>query len=71
MVAVIDVDVLEVDPEARQRVYKEVFAVQGPPDGTVLVSLSCSTPEEVYFDDNLIDHLLQQFAAYGEVILIR
>ncbi|KAK6486692.1 synaptojanin-1-like isoform X3 [Huso huso] len=71
VVAVIDVDVLEVDPEARQRVYKEVFAVQGPPDGTVLVSLSCSTPEEVYFDDNLIDHLLQQFAAYGEVILIR
>ncbi|MGH0140647.1 UNVERIFIED_CONTAM: hypothetical protein FKN15_037370 [Acipenser sinensis] len=70
VVAVIDVDVLEVDPEARQRVYKEVFAVQGPPDGTVLVSLSCSTPEEVYFDDNLIDHLLQQFAAYGEVILI-
>ncbi|XP_041114662.1 synaptojanin-1-like isoform X9 [Polyodon spathula] len=71
VVAVIDVDVLEVDPEARQRVYKEVFAVQGPPDGTVLVSLSGSTPEELYFDDDLIDHLLQQFAAYGEVILIR
>ncbi|XP_041127679.1 synaptojanin-1-like isoform X3 [Polyodon spathula] len=71
VVAVIDIDVLEVDPEARQRVYKEVFAVQGPPDGTVLVSLSCSTPEELCFDDDLIDHLLQQFAAYGEVILIR
>nr|XP_015197390.1 PREDICTED: synaptojanin-1 isoform X2 [Lepisosteus oculatus] len=71
VVAVLDVDVLEVDPEARHQIYKEVIAEQGPPDGTVLVSLSSSTPEDDYFDDNLIDHLLQQFAACGEVILIR
>ncbi|XP_066555917.1 synaptojanin-1 isoform X2 [Amia ocellicauda] len=71
VVSIIDVDVLEVDPEARHQVYKEVIASQGPPDGTVLVSLSSSTPEEDFFDDNLIDHLLQQFAVYGEVILIR
>lgn len=70
MVAIIDVDIFDIDPDARQRVYKEVIAEQGPPDGTVVVSLT-STSSDHYFDDNLIDHLLQQFAAYGDVILIR
>ncbi|KAI2659798.1 Synaptojanin-1 [Labeo rohita] len=42
VVAIIDVDILEVDPEARHQVYKEVIALQGPPDGTILVSLCTS-----------------------------
>ncbi|XP_036379137.1 synaptojanin-1 isoform X1 [Megalops cyprinoides] len=70
VVAIIDVDVLEVDPDARHQVYKDVIALQGPPDGTILVSL-CSSGEEDYFDDALIDELLDKFAAFGEVILIR
>ncbi|KAJ8266671.1 hypothetical protein GJAV_G00133280 [Gymnothorax javanicus] len=70
VVAIMDVDVLEVDPEARHQVYKDVIALQGPPDGTVLVSL-CSSGEDDYFDDALIDELLEKFAAFGEVILIR
>ncbi|XP_043927358.1 synaptojanin-1 [Protopterus annectens] len=71
VVAVLDVDIFEVDPEARQKIYKEAIALQGPPDGTVVVSLSGLSPEGNCFDDDLIDHLLQQFAVYGEVILIR
>lgn len=55
----------------RQKIYKEVIAVQGPPDGTIMVSIKGSSSEENYFDDNLIDELLQKFATYGEVILIR
>nr|XP_023661015.1 synaptojanin-1 isoform X3 [Paramormyrops kingsleyae] len=70
VVAVIDVDVLEVDPEARHQVYKDVIAQQGPPDGTVLVSL-CGSGDDNFFDDGLIDELLDKFAAFGEVILIR
>ncbi|XP_034649761.1 synaptojanin-1 isoform X9 [Trachemys scripta elegans] len=71
VVALIDIDIFEVEAEERQKIYKEVIAVQGPPDGTVMVSIKSSSPEENYFDDNLIDELLQKFAAYGEVILIR
>ncbi|XP_041066893.1 synaptojanin-1 isoform X3 [Carcharodon carcharias] len=71
VVATIDIDIFEVDPEARQRVYKEVIALQGPTDGTVVVSLTSSSPNQDHFDDNLIDQLLQKFAAYGDVILIR
>ncbi|TRY99271.1 hypothetical protein DNTS_022825 [Danionella cerebrum] len=70
VVAIIDVDVLEVDPEARHQVYKDVIALQGPPDGTILVSLCTSGPDD-FFDDSLIDELLDKFAHFGEVILIR
>ncbi|XP_072369521.1 synaptojanin-1 isoform X3 [Scyliorhinus torazame] len=71
VVATVDVDIFDVDPEARQRIYKEVIALQGPPDGTVVVSLASSSPNQQHFDDNVIDQLLQRFAAYGDVILIR
>ncbi|XP_037322739.2 synaptojanin-1 isoform X14 [Pungitius pungitius] len=70
VVSIIDVDILEVDPEARHQVYKEVIAQQGPPDGTILVSLCSSGPDD-YFDDALIDELLDKFSHFGEVILIR
>ncbi|XP_040908247.1 synaptojanin-1 isoform X3 [Toxotes jaculatrix] len=70
VVAIMDVDILEVDPEARHQVYRDVIALQGPPDGTILVSLCSSGPED-YFDDALIDELLDKFANFGEVILIR
>ncbi|XP_069744866.1 synaptojanin-1 isoform X3 [Narcine bancroftii] len=71
VVAIIDIDIFDIDPDARQRVYKEVIALQGPPDGTVVVSLTSSSSDHDTFDDNLIDQLLQQFAFYGDVILIR
>ncbi|XP_031815209.1 synaptojanin-1 isoform X1 [Sarcophilus harrisii] len=71
VVALIDIDIFEVDAEARQNIYKEVIATQGPSDGTILVSIKSSLPENYFFDDILIDELLQQFANYGEVILIR
>ncbi|XP_060090313.1 synaptojanin-1 isoform X2 [Heteronotia binoei] len=71
VVSLVDIDIFEVDAEERQKIYKEVIAVQGPPDGTIMVSIKGSSSEENYFDDTLIDELLQNFATYGEVILIR
>ncbi|RLW03206.1 hypothetical protein DV515_00006681 [Chloebia gouldiae] len=67
VVALIDIDIFEIEAEERQKVYKEVIAMQGPPDGTVMVSIRSSSAEENYFDDNLIDDLLQKFASYGEL----
>ncbi|XP_026519957.1 synaptojanin-1 isoform X7 [Notechis scutatus] len=71
VVALIDIDIFEVDAEERHNVFKEVIGVQGPPDGTIMISIKGSSLEDNYFDDNLIDELLQKFATYGEVILIR
>lgn len=65
-----DVDILEVDPVARHQVYKDVIALQGPPDGTIMVSLCSSGPNDS-FDDALIDELLDKFTQFGEVTLIR
>lgn len=70
VVAIMDVDILEVDPVARHQVYKDVIALQGPPDGTIMVSLCSSGPDD-YFDDALIDELLDKFTQFGEVTLIR
>lgn len=67
----VDIDIFETEAEERQKIYKEVIATQGPPDGTIMVSIQSKSSEDNYFDDNLIDELLQQFAGYGEVILIR
>ncbi|XP_056415459.1 synaptojanin-1 isoform X6 [Hyla sarda] len=71
VVALMDIDIFETEAEERQKIYKEVIAAQGPPDGTVMVSIQSTSSQDNYFDDNLIDELLQQFAGYGEVILIR
>ncbi|XP_015415749.1 PREDICTED: synaptojanin-1 [Myotis davidii] len=71
VVALIDIDIFEVEAEERQSVYREVLAEQGPPDATVLVSVRSAGPESSFFDDTLIDELLQQFANFGEVVLIR
>lgn len=71
VVALIDIDVFEVEAEERQNIYKEVIALQGPPDGTVLVSARSPGSESSLFDDSLTDELLRQFAGFGEVVLIR
>ncbi|KAM5179819.1 synaptojanin-1 isoform 2-T2 [Mantella aurantiaca] len=71
VVALVDVDIFETEAEERQKIYKEVISTQGPPDGTIMISIQSKGSEDNYFDDNLIDELLQQFAGYGEVILIR
>nr|XP_033803831.1 synaptojanin-1 isoform X2 [Geotrypetes seraphini] len=71
VVALTDIDIFEADPEERKKIYKEVISTQGPPDGTIVVSLKSSSLEKNYFDDRLIDELLQQLSSYGEVILIR
>ncbi|XP_063812516.1 synaptojanin-1 isoform X3 [Pseudophryne corroboree] len=71
VVALIEIDIFETEADERQKIYKEVIAAQGPPDGTIMVSIQSRSSEDNYFDDHLIDELLQQFAGYGEVILIR
>ncbi|KAK7925941.1 hypothetical protein WMY93_008251 [Mugilogobius chulae] len=60
VVAVIDVDILEVDPERGTRPSRWHH-----PCLTLLL-----WPDD-YFDDPLIDELLDKFANFGEVILIR
>ena len=65
--AIIDVDVLVVDEKKCESIYNEVIAMQGPPDGTVIVTLA----DQQEFDDDLTDSVLAVFGEIGEIILVR
>ncbi len=65
--AILDLDVLTVDPDRRDMVFNDIIAQQGPPDGTVVVTMA--TGEE--FTDDAIDGILDTFGEVGDIILVR
>ena len=50
----------------KERIFQEVIGQQGPPDGTVIVSLP---GEEI--DDDMVDEIVNMFSDVGEIILVR
>ncbi|XP_051062086.1 synaptojanin-2 isoform X2 [Phodopus roborovskii] len=72
VLAIVEVEVQEVDVEARERVFQEVSSVQGPLDATVVVNLQSPTlEEENEFPEDLRTELMQTLANYGTIILVR
>lgn len=74
VIAEIDVEVLQVDENKREAIFQEVIDSQGPPDGTVIITIpDCDETIDIYnlFDEDFIKELCQMFATVGEVILIR
>ena len=64
--ALIDIDVVQVNEEKKQRVLQEVIGQQGPPDGTVIIT--SATGE---FDDDMVDVVVETFSECGDIILVR
>ncbi|CAL7946456.1 unnamed protein product [Xylocopa violacea] len=72
VIAIIDIDIYCVEPEKRERVFKEVIQDLGPPDGTIVVkAVEESDDMDSIFDENFMMALLQDFSHIGEVILVR
>lgn len=72
VIATIDIDVHCVDPEKRERVFKEVIEDLGPPDGTIIVKAMEELEDmDSVFDDNLMFALIQDLSHIGEAILVR
>lgn len=74
MIAIIDIDICQIDPERRNTVFYEVIRDLGPPDSTIVVqSESDIEPDDhgQVYDDHLLNALLQELAQIGEVILVR
>lgn len=72
MLAVVEVEVQEVDEAVRERVFREVSSFQGPLDATVVVTLLVPSPEEKdEFPEDLRTELMQIFETYGTVVLVR
>ncbi|XP_043856318.1 synaptojanin-2 isoform X2 [Dromiciops gliroides] len=72
VLAVVEVEVQEVDIDARERVFQEVSSFQGPLDATVVVNLQSPTLEEKNeFPEDLRAELMQTLGNYGTIILVR
>ncbi|XP_027702434.1 synaptojanin-2 isoform X2 [Vombatus ursinus] len=72
VLAVVEVEVQEVDVDARERVFQEVSSFQGPLDATVVVNLQSPTLEEQNeFPEDLRAELMQTLGNYGTIILVR
>ncbi|XP_046576980.1 LOW QUALITY PROTEIN: synaptojanin-1-like, partial [Haliotis rubra] len=67
VLALLDIDVLAVDEACKEKVMHEVVAQQGPPDGTVIVSLASGAE----FDDEIIDQVVSTFTEIGDVTVVR
>ncbi|XP_052606848.1 synaptojanin-2 isoform X3 [Peromyscus californicus insignis] len=72
VLAIVEVEVQEVDVGARERVFQEVSSAQGPLDATVVVNLQSPTLEERNeFPEDLRTELMQTLGNYGTIILVR
>ncbi|KAL7987653.1 hypothetical protein Chor_006572 [Crotalus horridus] len=72
VLAIVEVEMQEVDVSARDNVFQEVSSFQGPLDATVVVSLSyCSPEEKDEFPEDCQMELMQIFETYGTVVLVR
>ncbi|NXG68838.1 SYNJ2 protein, partial [Baryphthengus martii] len=72
VLAIVEVEVQEVDQAARESVFQEVSSFQGPLDATVVVNLLSPVPEEKNeFPEDLRTELMQMFEDYGTIVLVR
>ncbi|XP_075604432.1 synaptojanin-2 isoform X2 [Balearica regulorum gibbericeps] len=72
VLAIVEVEVQEVNQAARESVFQEVSSFQGPLDATVVVNLLSPVPEEKNdFPEDLRTELMQIFEDYGTVVLVR
>ncbi|KAM5326716.1 synaptojanin-2 isoform 5-T5 [Glossophaga mutica] len=72
VLAIVEVEVQEVDMGARERVFQEVSSFQGPLDATVVVNLQSPTLEEQNeFPEDVRTELMQTLGSYGTIVLVR
>ncbi|XP_039108014.1 synaptojanin-2 isoform X2 [Hyaena hyaena] len=72
VLAIVEVEVQEVDVGAREKVFQEVSSIQGPLDATVIVNLQSPTLEEKNeFPEDVRTELMQTLGNYGTIVLVR
>ncbi|CAG9816875.1 unnamed protein product [Phaedon cochleariae] len=73
VIAIIDIETRTIREDKREQVFYEVIADMGPPDATLIVHCeeTAQNEDSSLFDDNLVMVLLEDFAQFGETILVR
>ena len=61
---------MKVNEAKRDQVYHDVVLQEGPPDGSIVLSLKFQG-ETVEFDDDAINAVLDMLAREGEAVLVR
>ncbi len=70
VIAILEIDIMKVNEAKRDHIYHDVVCNQGPPDGTVILSLVFQAAT-VEFDDDAINEILDKLAREGEAVLVR
>ena len=65
--AIMDVEVMKTDEKKRENIFREIISKEGPPDGTVIISL----PGEAEWDDESMSDVLAVLGDVGEIVLVR
>lgn len=71
VMAVLDIDVLQCAEDHLDLTFDKVVAAQGPPDASVLVSLSETTDDIIPMGESLRGAILIELGNVGEIILTR
>lgn len=73
VVAILDIEVANINPDKRSQVFNDVIMSLGPPDATVVIHSveQHEEDEESIYDENVTAALVQELAEIGEVTLVR
>ncbi|XP_005187417.2 synaptojanin-1 [Musca domestica] len=74
VIAIIDAEVIVIDPRRRRKVFEEVIKDLGPPDSTIVVHVhepSADDEGPTIYDENVMSTLIQELSKMGEVTLVR
>ncbi|KAK7576500.1 hypothetical protein V9T40_012786 [Parthenolecanium corni] len=71
VIALLEIEIRQVEPQKRDQVFKNVLHCVGPLDGTVVLKTLNSVDIASVFDDAFMAELLQTLSTFGEVILVR
>lgn len=66
VLALYDIDTMKVEDKKKEQKLQEVVACQGPPDGTVIVSVEAEEMEQ-----DLVEAIVHFFSDVGEIVLVR
>ncbi|KAM4770957.1 synaptojanin-2 [Rhinophrynus dorsalis] len=72
VLAILEVNVQEVDVISRERVFQDISSLQGPLDATVEINILSPIPEDkIEFPEDISTELLRTFQNFGTVVLVR
>lgn len=72
VIAILEIEVLQVSNTKCMEVFYEVVKDLGPPDASIIVQpFDDNSGDESVFDDNVMSAVLQELATIGEVTLVR